>query len=61
MNNELKKFFALVSRANLKRDKEVRLTLDEANKLHTAISNLLLELRDCENPTGPNVINGGRF
>lgn len=61
MNSEFKKFFALVSRANLKRDKEVRLSIDDANKLHTAISNLLLDLRDCENPSGPRVLNGGSF
>ncbi len=61
MNNELKKFFALVSRSNLKKDKEVRLSMDDANKLHTSISNLLLELRECENPKGPRIINGGNF
>lgn len=61
MNKDIKKFLALVSRANLKRDTEVRLSINDANSLHTAISNLLLDLRDCENPKGPRVLNGGKF
>ena len=61
MSKPITDFIALLQRANLRKDKEVRLSIDDANKLHSAISNLLIELKDCETPKGPRIIDGGRF
>lgn len=61
MAKAIENFIAIVQRANLRKDTDVRLSIDDANKLHTAISNLLLELKECQNPSGPRIINGGTF
>ncbi len=61
MSKPIQDFIALVQRSNLKKDKDIRLSMDEANKLNAAIGLLLLELKDCQTPKGPRIIDGGRF
>jgi len=61
MSKPIQDFIALVQRSNLKKDKDIRLSIDEANKLNAAIGLLLLELKDCQTPKGPRIIDGGRF
>lgn len=61
MSKPIQDFIALVQRSNLKKDKDVRMSIDDANKLNAAIGMLLLELKECQTPKGPRVIDGGRF
>jgi hypothetical protein len=61
MSKPIQDFIALVQRSNLKKDKDIRMSIDDANKLNAAIGMLLLELKDCQTPKGPRIIDGGRF
>jgi hypothetical protein len=61
MSKPIQDFIALVQRSNLKKDKDIRMSIDDANKLNAAIGMLLLELKDCQPPKGPRIIDGGRF
>lgn len=55
-------FFSIVQRANLRKDNDVRLTIDEANKLHTAISVLLARLTtESDSPTVGKILGGKKF
>lgn len=61
MSKPIQDFIALVQRSNLKKDKDIRMSIDDANKLNAAIGMLLLELKECQTPKGPRIIDGGRF
>jgi hypothetical protein len=61
MSKPIQDFITLVQRSNLKKDKDIRMSIDDANKLNAAIGMLLLELKDCHTPKGPRIIDGGRF
>lgn len=58
---KIKDFVKLTRRMNLRGDKHLRITIDEANELQAELSLLLLELIDSENNTVPSVIHGGNF
>jgi hypothetical protein len=60
MNKPIKDFLLLVQRANLTKEASVRLSIDDANKLHTSITELLLELKSNSGPQ-TRIIDGGRF
>lgn len=57
----IKNFLAIVNRASLKGEKQVRMTIDDATKLHTEISLLLLELKEREQPVRITTLDGGKF
>ena len=59
--NNIKNFLASVNRAPIKGDKHVRMTLEDATKLHTEISLLLLELKESEKPSTITTLDGGKF
>lgn len=61
MSKPIQDFITLVQRSNLKKDKDIRMSIDDANKLHAAIALLLLELKESQNPKGPRIIGGGTF
>jgi len=52
---------AVVNRATLKGEKHIRMTTDDATKLHTEISLLLLELKESERPARITTLDGGNF
>lgn len=59
--SSIRKFIALTNRATLKNEKQVRMSIEDATKLNTEISLLLLELKETE--AGPKTItlDGGKF
>lgn len=57
----IKNFLAVVNRATLKGEKHIRMTTDDATKLHTEISLLLLELKESERPARITTLDGGNF
>ena len=59
--NNIKNFLLLVNRTNIKKEKQVRMTIEDATKLHTEISLLLLELKESEKPSTTTTLDGGKF
>jgi len=60
MYKELQDFVSIVKRANQKGAKDVRISIEDANNLHAALSQLLLEHNENEKVNN-RVIDGGRF
>ena len=52
-------FVSIVSKANKRNQRDVRLTIDEANRLHEEISKLLIEIKS--NNETEKTYDGGKF
>ncbi len=59
--SNIKKFIATTARANQKNERQVRMSLEEATKLQTEISLLLLELKEAEKGPRITTLDGGKF
>lgn len=57
----IKDFLAIVRNASIRNDKQVRLSLHDAQKLQTEISMLLLELKEADTTTEITIFDGGKF
>ena len=58
--NNLKSLLVQINRAALKGSNDVRISMSDAQKVHTEISLLLLELKEGKK-TEPLTIDGGQF
>lgn len=59
--NNIKNFVVSVNRATLKNEKQLRMTIEDATKLNTEISLLLLELKETEKGSRTTTLDGGNF
>ena len=58
----IKNFVAKVTRASLKEEKHIRMTIDDAHKLHAEINMLLLELKETSETANKTItLDGGNF
>ena len=55
----IKNFISLVRNANLRKENSIKLSIDEANKLQTEITLLLVELKEQQSET--KTLDGGKF
>ena len=59
MHKMIKNFISLVRNANLRKENSIKLSIDEANKLQTEITLLLVELKEQQSET--KTLDGGKF
>lgn len=59
--NNIKNFIATVTRATLKSEKQIRMTIDDAIKLQADINLLLLELKENTTNSNTTTLDGGKF
>lgn len=61
MYKKLKEFVSIVNRANLRKDNDIRLSINDANEIMSDLTKLLLELEERANTKGEMIIDGGDF
>ena len=60
--NNIKNFVAKLTRLSLKGDTHIRMTMDDAHKLHAEINMLLLELKETSETANKTItLDGGKF
>ena len=61
MYKKLKEFISIVNRANLRKENDIRLSINDANEIVSDLTKLLLEKEEVANNKGSIVIDGGDF
>lgn len=61
MYNKLKEFVSIVNRANLRKQTDIRLSINDANEIMSELTKLLLELEAKGKDKGSTIIDGGGF
>ena len=61
MYETIRNFLAIVNRGVQRKDKQVKLSIEDAVKMQTEISMLLLELKNSTKAETNNTYDGGKF
>ena len=61
MYKKLKEFISIVNRANLRKENDIRVSINDANEIVSDLTKLLLEKEEVANDKGSIVIDGGDF
>ena len=61
MYKKLKEFISIVNRANLRKENDIRESINDANEIVSDLTKLLLEKEEVANNKGSIVIDGGEF
>jgi len=61
MYETIRNFLAIVNRGVQRKDKQVKLSIEDAVKMQTEISMLLLELKNSTKTETSNTYDGGKF
>ena len=61
MYKKLKEFVSIVNRANLRKETDIRLSINDANEIVSDLNKLLLEKEEVAKNKGSTVIDGGGF
>ena len=61
MYETIRNFLAIVNRGVQRKDKQVKLSIEDAVKMQTEISMLLLELKDSTKTETNSTYDGGKF
>ena len=61
MYKKLKEFVSIVNRANLRKETDISLSINDANEIVSDLTKLLLEKEEVAKNKGSTVIDGGGF
>jgi hypothetical protein len=61
MYETITKFLSIVNRGVQRKETQVKLSIEDAVKLQTELSTLLLELKQSNNSSTTNIYDGGKF
>jgi|SaaInl85LU_5_DNA_1037374.scaffolds.fasta_scaffold42060_3 hypothetical protein len=59
--NQIKSFLMSVNKAAVRKDAQIRMSMEDAIKLQTELSLLLLELKDTNKTPETVIFDGGKF
>jgi len=61
MYETITKFLSIVNRGVQRKETQIKLSIEDAVKLQTELSMLLLELKQTDNSSTTNTYDGGKF